>query len=209
MEVRLNKIGGVIIILLWAYFTWLMVLITAQYVPIDFKAAFLNVKDDVIDLKHYQWAFFLHVYTSIFVLVLGVFQFLPKLRKSIPVVHRLVGKVYIVLILFVAGPSGLIMGYYANGGWVAQSSFLLLSILWVYFTYLGFNAAKNKNWSKHQKWMIFSYALTLSAISLRLFKWLIANTLELPPMDMYRIVAWLSWTVNMLVAYLIINHKKQ
>lgn len=52
-----------------SYFTYSMILITLQYVPIKFDEAFLNVKEDVIIYKHYQIAFFSHVFTSIFVLL--------------------------------------------------------------------------------------------------------------------------------------------
>lgn len=44
-----------------------------------------------------------------------------------------------------------------------------------------------------------SYALTLSAISLRLFKWGIVTVLEWPPMDTYRAVAWLGWLINLVI----------
>jgi hypothetical protein len=55
--------------------------------------------------------------------------------------------------------------------------------------------------------MIRSYALTLSAISLRLFKYIIVFIWHPLPMDTYRIVAWLGWVVNLIIAEIII-HKK-
>jgi hypothetical protein len=53
--------------------------------------------------------------------------------------------------------------------------------------------------------MIRSYALTLSALTLRAWKWSITNTVELPPMDVYRAVAWLGWVPNLLIAELLIR----
>lgn len=185
--------------ILIGYFSYLMILITWQYIPIDFKAAFLNIKQDVIGLKHYQWAFFTHVYSSIFVLLIGLPQFSTLIRLKAQLIHRYLGLIYVGLILFVSSPSGLIMAYYANGGWGSKTSFILQAILWFYFTYKAFSAAKKHDWSLHQKMMIRSYALTLSAISLRLFKWGIVQTLEWPPMDTYKLVAWLGWTFNLAV----------
>ncbi len=185
------------------YFTYLMVLITVQYVPIDINAAFLNVKSNVNQLLHYQIAFFSHVYTSIFVLILGIIQFSKTSRNKYPKAHRTIGKIYVLLILFISSPSGLVMAYYANGGWLSQLSFILQAVLWFGFTFFAFRFAKQKNWAKHHKFMMYSYALTLSAISLRLFKWGIVSTLEWPPMDTYKIVAWLGWTFNLLVVELI------
>ena len=57
--------------------------------------------------------------------------------------------------------------------------------------------------------MYRSYALTLSAITLRAWKWLIINVFETAPMDTYKIVAWLGWVLNLLVIelYLRIDRK--
>jgi hypothetical protein len=56
----------------------------------------------------------------------------------------------------------------------------------------------------HQKFAIRSFALTLSAISLRLFKYIIVFLFQPQQMEVYRIVAWLGWTFNLLVAEIII-----
>jgi uncharacterized membrane protein len=181
-----------------------MVQITIQYIPIDYNAAFLALKFEEIKLKHYQIAFFTHVYTSIFVLIFGGFQFSKRIRNKYTATHRNLGKVYVFLILFLAAPTGLIMAYYANGGIYSQISFLIQAVLWFAFTLIAFLKIKQKDVKSHQIYMILSYALTLSAISLRLFKWIIVNTLALPPMDTYRVVSWLGWMFNLLVAALII-----
>ncbi len=180
-----------------SYFSYLMLLITLQYFPIDIDVAFLRIKQDVIRLTHYQLAFFTHIYTSIFVLFFGFFQFSNTLRKRQPLVHRGIGKMYVFLILYLAAPSGLLMGYYANGGWIAQIAFMLLALLWFYFTMKAFHHAKKKDFIAHRKFMIRSFALTLSAISLRLLKWGIVSIWELPPMDTTKIIAWCGWMLNL------------
>jgi len=186
-----------------------MLLITIQYIPVNLNVAFLRIKQDEIKQLHYQVAFFTHVYTSIFVLLAGFFQFLEYVRSRYRRIHRTLGKVYIALVLFLAGPTGLIMGYYANGGWIAQTAFCLLAVLWILFTYKAFVFARYGNWEKHRNFMYRSYALTLSAVSLRLFKWVIAIVFELPPMDIYVFVAWAGWVVNLGVAEAIIYFSRK
>jgi uncharacterized membrane protein len=187
------------------YFIYLLLLITVQYIPINNDVAFLNLKQEEIKLTHYRIAFFSHVYSSILVIAFGVSQFSRTIKNRFPTIHRLNGKAYILLILLVSGPSGLIMSYYANGGLLAQISFSILSILWIYFTLQAFLFVKKGNYRKHRDFMIRSYALTLSAISLRLFKFGIVYFFELPPMDTYKIVSILGWTVNLAIAELIIR----
>jgi len=144
------------------------------------------------------------------VLITGITPFSTFIRTTFSKVHKTLGLIYIALVLFIASPSGLIMAIYANGGIYSKISFTIQAILWFVFTYLAFSYAKNKDWEKHQKFMLRSYALTLSAISLRLFKWMIVGTFELPPMDTYRLVAWLGWVVNLALVeiYLIRKAKK-
>jgi len=61
--------------LLLGYFSFLMILITVQYVPINLDVAFLHIKQEEIALQHYQVAFFSHVYSSVFVLLEDLLSF--------------------------------------------------------------------------------------------------------------------------------------
>jgi len=96
------------------------------------------------------------------------------------------------------------MGFYANGGDLSRIAFVLLAVLWIYFTAMALVKAKQKNFTAHRNFMIRSYALTLSALTLRAWKYAITNTMALPPMDVYRVVAWLGWVINLIMAEIII-----
>lgn len=181
------------------YAAYLMALITLQYVPVDFDVAFLRLKDAEIVLPYYQWAFFGHVYTSIFVLVAGGGQFSAAARRQWPWLHRRLGFVYVGLILFIAAPTGLVMGVHANGGPWSQLSFCLQAVLWFWFTLRALQLARRADWPGHRAFMLRSYALTLSAITLRLWKWGLVAVFAPPPMDTYRVVAWLGWLGNIAV----------
>ncbi len=204
-----RKLANIVVYAAMLFFIYLMLLITIQYIPINFNAAFLAVKQDEIKHLHYQVAFFTHVYTSILVLIFGLFQFSKYLRKHFIKLHKTLGKLYVFIILFLASPSGFIMGYYGNGGLYSKISFCLLATLWFYFTLMAFIKIKQRKIALHKNYMILSYALTLSAISLRLFKFIIANTIALPPMDTYTIVVWLGWLFNLCVALFIIKTNKE
>ena len=143
---KYSKVFSTAYYLLILYFSYLMVLITVQYIPLDFNVAFLKIKQEEIQLKHYQIAFFTHVYTSIIVHLTGITQFSGSLRRKFPEVHRYLGLTYVTGVLLFASPSGLIMGYYANGGLIAQVSFSVLAILWFYFTLQAIVAAKKQDW---------------------------------------------------------------
>ena len=110
-------------------------------------------------------------------------------------------------VLFITGPAGLLMGVYANGGLPSKISFVMLAVGWITFTAIALVKAKKGDFASHRRFMIRSYALTLSAVTLRAWKWTITNSFELPPMDVYRAVAWLGWIPNLIFAELLIRHK--
>ncbi|MFP9098250.1 DUF2306 domain-containing protein [Flavobacterium sp. RHBU_24] len=193
---------------IFAYFYWLMLRLTLEYVPYDTAVSFLMIKQtEVTTLPEYRYIFYAHVYTSIFVLLFGFIQFFTFTGKAGKRLHRLSGYLYVVGLLAIAGPSGLYMSVYANGGLPAKVSFVLLSLLWWYTTWRAMQAIRAHNFTSHRNWMIRSYALCLSAVTLRIWKVVIAFFFDLPPMDRYVIIAWLGWVLNLIVAEVIISRK--
>jgi uncharacterized membrane protein len=196
-------------LLLYLFFCYLMFNITIQYIPYDTDVAFLRIKQSYIDIDHWRVAFFIHVYASMFSLLAGMTQFSRWLLRHYPVIHRRLGMIYVITVLFVSSPSGLVMGFYANGGIFSRIAFVLLSILWFYFTWQAWRLAMKGDYKKHRQFMIRSFALTLSAITLRAWKFLIMNNLHVPPMDVYRFVAWWGWGFNWLIAEWILWREKK
>lgn len=192
------------ILLVYTFFCYQMALITLQYLPIDRDIAFLRIKQEYVSLWYYSLAFFVHVFSSIWVLGAGFSQFSKQLLRHQAHWHRRFGWFYVLVILFLAGPSGLLIGIFANGGWSSQLAFCLLAILWMGFTLLAVLKARQREYQAHRAWMIRSFALTLSAISLRAWKYVLVALFHPRPMDVYILVAWLGWVLNLLVAEFII-----
>ena len=188
-----------------AFFTFLMARITAAYMPYNTDVGFLRIKQDYIDIDHWRIAFSVHIYASMWVLLAGFTQFSSQIRDYYPRVHRALGYVYVIDVLLITGPAGLLMGAYANGGLPSKISFVTLAIGWMTFTAIAFVKATRGDFVSHRNFMIRSYALTLSAVTLRAWKWSITNSFELPPMDVYRAVAWLGWVPNIIFAELLIR----
>ncbi|MBK9438150.1 MAG: DUF2306 domain-containing protein [Chloracidobacterium sp.] len=200
---RTNVISAISFLAL-AFFTYQMARITAAYIPYNTDVGFLRIKQQYIEIDHWRIAFFVHVYTSIWVLFAGFTQFSQSMRSRFPKLHRVFGYVYAADILLITGPAGLIMGFYANGGPTSKVAFILLALLWIYFTGMAVIKARKGDYDAHRDYMIRSYALTLSALTLRAWKWSVNNSFELPPMDVYRTVAWLGWVPNLMLAEFLI-----
>jgi uncharacterized membrane protein len=203
---RTNIINWLLLLTL-AFFSWLMAAITMTYIPYNTDVGFLRIKQQYISIDHWRTAFFIHVYASMWVLFAGFTQFSKTIQRNNPKLHRILGYVYVIDVLAITGPAGLLMGFYANGGILSRIAFVTLAILWLFTTAMALIKARQKDFKAHRHYMIRSYALTLSALTLRAWKYAITNTVELPPMDVYRMVAWLGWVPNIIIAELIIRKK--
>lgn len=201
----LQTLNKYVLFIAYAFFCYLMVNITLQYIPYDTDVAFLRIKQDIVEMPFYKLAFFTHVYTAIFVLIAGFTQFSNNLRKNYPSIHRKFGWLYAAIVLLFASPSGFYMGIFANGGIYSQVSFCILAVLWFYFTLMAVIKIKQGNIAMHRAFFIRSFALAASAITLRLWKYLIILSFDTRPMDAYRIVAWLGWVPNLLFAEYVIH----
>lgn len=196
-----------LLILGFGYFFWLMLKITLEYIPFNPNVSFLMIKQtEVQNRPEYLSFFYTHVYTSIFVLFSG---FLAILRKDFGIknLHRNIGKVYIFLILILAAPSGIYMGFFANGGYLSKMSFVILGALWWFSTYKAYQSARQKKFKEHKQWMWRSFALSLSALTLRIWKVIIVYLFHPNPMDVYQIIAWLGWIPNILLIEYLITKK--
>lgn len=176
------------------------------YIPVQTDVGFLQLKQSYIHITEWRIAFFVHVYSSMFALLAGFTQFSKKLLKRKPKLHRAFGYMYVLDILLVTGPAGLLMSFYANGGIPSRIAFVTLSTLWISFTAIALYKAVKRDFKMHRIFMIRSFALTLSAITLRIWKVMLANFTDIPPMDRYRMIAWLGWTLNLIVAEVIIYY---
>lgn len=185
---------------LLALFSFFMLRIIWVYAPMHPNTEFLKYKQDYLHITPWLIAFYVHVFMSILVLLAGFTQFSGQLLRKHPKIHRALGYAYVLNILMVTGPASLLMGFYANGGVSSRIAFVTLSTLWIGFTALALYKAAKKQFAAHRIFMIRSFSLTLSAISLRIWKILLMSLTHLPPDDRYRIIAWLGWTINLLVA---------
>lgn len=205
-----KKYFSLALLLAFAWFSFLMLEITLRYIPFSREASFLQIKQtEVEELWYYLPVFYTHVYSSIFILLAGFTQFNSKILKKHKKLHRVIGIIYVIAILLFSAPTGLIMGIHANGGFVAQFFFITLAVLWWWFTFKAYKTARSGDFKAHRQFMIRSFALTLSAITLRLWKVILVKLFEPNPMDVYIIISGLGWIPNLLIAEFFIIHKSK
>lgn len=177
------------------------------YYPLRDDVGFLLFKKPYLHIWWWKIAFYTHVFSVIFALLAGSTQFSNFLLCNHKNVHRLMGKIYVYDILIVNFPAAMIMAIYANGLLPGKIAFVVLDSLWFWFTYKAVMKIRKGNVKSHKNYMIRSYALTLSAIMLRLWKIIISSFVTIDPIHLYMIDAWMGFVPNLLFAEWLIRNK--
>lgn len=165
----------------------------------------MNKSDELLSSTLWNFAFYGHISFGGLALMIGWLQFVKKIRTKRLLVHRNVGKVYVVSAV-ASGLCGVYLGFFATGGIVSSIGFICLGVIWLFTTIRAYIAVKNKDLSLHQGLMIYSYAACFAAVTLRI--WLPFLTLIFGEFVLaYKIVAWLCWVPNMIFAHLWVRKK--
>lgn len=186
----------------------LLSVLTFEYFSFRTDINFLLAKRDFIHNLAWMSAFYMHISGSLVALGVAPFLFVPYFRKKYLNTHRHLGKAYVFCILVIGSPSGLYMAFFANGGFWSQLAFTILSFLWAGSTFLAYKYIRAGNVLAHQRWMLRSFALTFSAVMLRIWVRLLskdlADMVELEPQMVVILTAWLSWIPNIIVGEIIL-----
>jgi uncharacterized membrane protein len=147
-----------------------------------------------------------HAGGGIIALSIGPWGFWDGFRDRYLHLHRWMGRIYLLAVL-VGSIAGLYMAATAFGGLPTRIGFSMLGVLWLTTGAMAYTNIRQGNVQVHQQWMIRNYALTFSAVMLRV--WLpLFFALGYGFPEAYTTVAWLCWVPNLLAAELIISKGK-
>jgi uncharacterized membrane protein len=202
-----NILKSLSVYLLLCVATFLMLKGILQYLPMQDDIGFLLLKKDYLNNRLWKTAFYVHVFTSIITLLAGFTQFSNDILRDHKRLHRVIGKIYVIAVLCINFPVGMIMAIYANGGICAKTAFVILDTLWFLFTLKAFLAIRKREIITHKKFMMRSYALTLSAVGLRSWQFIISHSIVIDPALLYKIDAWLGFVPNLIFVELLIYNR--
>jgi uncharacterized membrane protein len=138
-----------------------------------------------------------HLAGGIVAIVIGAFQVNSRLRSRFISIHRWSGRVYIFAVL-VGGVAGFVLALHSFGGLVTHFGFGLMAIFWVATTLNAYRHIRRGDLVAHRAWMLRSYALTLAAVTLRIYVPL-SQVVAIEFEAAYQVISWLCWVPNLLV----------
>jgi len=139
-------------------------------------------------------------------IVVGALQVNRWLRSRFVSLHRWLGRFYVIAVA-IGGVAGVALALSSSAGWVASAGFGSLGILWLATTLMGYRAIRQHDTTAHRSWMIRSYALTLAAVTLRIYMPL-SEMLELSMAVAYPVISWIAWVPNLLIAEWVVRPER-
>jgi hypothetical protein len=141
-----------------------------------------------------------HVAGAATALLIVPFQLLGGLRARWPLVHRWLGRVYVIACL-AGATGGFFMAFGTTAGPVAGVGFGALAIAWFWANLQGWRMALAGRFAEHRAWMIRSFAMTFAAVTLRIYMPLLPLS-GMDPLEAYRLTAYIAWIPNLILAEL-------
>jgi uncharacterized membrane protein len=139
-----------------------------------------------------------HLASSAVALAAGWPQLHSGVRARYRALHRWLGRCYVVAVA-VGGVSGAVMAWRSSGGVTAHLGFGLMAATWLLCTALAYRSIRVGALPAHRQWMTRSYAVTLAAVTLRLY--LPLSLVAGISFDRaYPVISWLAWVPNLLLA---------
>jgi uncharacterized membrane protein len=170
-----------------------------DYFPPNFDSLFLQGRETTFT-GVYEVAFYVHIFSGPVVLFNGLILLSESVRRRRGGLHRVLGRIQVVVLLVFVLPSSVVMSRHAFGGWPAGLSFLVLSVATAGCAIVGVVHARRRRFDRHRRWMLRCYVLICSAVALRLMSGA-AGVVGVPsPEGAYIVAAWCSWLLP-LAAY--------
>lgn len=180
-------------------FSLLLVYNTLPYFSFNKQFSFIEERSILFQNSIYSASFYIHIFAGAVCISTALIQFSRYLLKKSKAIHRRSGKLYVFVVLILGAPTGLYMSFFAKGSIWERSLFLFMAVFWFITTLKGLTAIHKKNIVGHKVWMIRSYAMTMTAVTFRIYH-IIFFLLDWNHLENYELSLWISVVGNMLFA---------
>ena len=189
-------------------FSLLLIYNTVPYFSFSKNFSFIEERSLLFEKGVYHTSFYIHIFAGAFCILTALVQFSRIVLKKAKAIHRWSGRVYVFVVLFLGAPTGLYLSFFAKGSIWERSLFMFMASFWFISTFYGLTTILKKNVLSHKVWMIRSYAMTMTAVTFRVYH-IVFYLLGWDHLKNYELSLWISVLGNMLIAEWIIYRKSK
>jgi hypothetical protein len=182
-----------------AGFSLLLIYNTVPYFSFDTNFSFIEERSMLFESSFYYTCFYIHIAAGALCIGSALVQFSRYILKKSKAIHRISGKIYVFVVLFLGAPTGLYMSFFAKGSFWERALFMFMAGWWFITTLYGLSTIHKKNVIAHKIWMIRSYSMAMTAVTFRVYH-ILFYVLGMGHLENYEISLWISVIGNMLFA---------
>lgn len=180
-------------------FSLLIIYNTVPYFSFSKDFDFIEERTILFKSNFYNTSFYIHIAAGAVCIGAALIQFSRYILKRSKAIHRVSGKIYVSVVLFLAAPTGLYMSFFAKGSFWERSLFMFMAGWWFVTTLYGLSTIHKRNVIAHKVWMIRSYAMAMTAVTFRVYH-ILFYLLGWDHLENYELSLWISVIGNMLFA---------
>lgn len=182
-----------------AAFSLLLIYNTIPYFSFSKNFDFIEERSFLFQNNLYNTSFYIHIAAGALCIGTALIQFSRYILKKSKAIHRISGKIYVFVVLFLGAPTGLYMSFFAKGSFWERALFMFMAGWWFITTLYGLSTIHKRNVVAHKIWMIRSYAMAMTAVTFRVYH-IMFYLLGWGHLENYEVSLWISVIGNMLFA---------
>lgn len=191
-----------------AGFSLLLIYNTLPYFSFSKDFDFILERSFLFENNFYNASFYIHIAAGALCIGTALIQFSRYILKKTKTIHRVSGKIYVFVVLFLAAPTGLYMSFFAKGSMWERSLFMFMAVWWFITTLSGLTTIHKRNVIAHKIWMMRSYSMAMTAVTFRVYH-IIFYLLDWGHLENYELSLWISVIGNMLFAEWVIYRQSR
>ena len=189
-------------------FSLLLIYNTLPYYSFSKDFDFIKERSFLFQSNFYNTCFYIHITAGALCIFTALIQFSRYILKKSKAIHRISGKIYVAVVLFLGAPTGLYMAFFAKGSFWERCLFMFMAIWWFITTLNGLTTIHKRNIVAHKVWMMRSYAMAMTAVTFRVY-YVILYLLDWQLLENYQFSLWVSVIGNMLITEWIIYRQSK
>jgi len=154
-----------------------------------------------------RWWLLAHISLGIVALLSGPVQLWLGVSDQRPEIHRRLGLVYMLAVLF-SSAAAYYLAFHTDVGVVFGAGLAGLATAWLVTTGLAFAAIKRQLYDQHKEWMIRSYVVTTGFVSFRAVFPLLQSSGIADAGAAAAMAAWGCWAVPLLITEAVLQGRK-
>jgi hypothetical protein len=178
---------------------WFLYAYAMPYVGVD--AGQLGI----YQAKH-DWLY-AHIIAGTVALLAGPVQLWLGLNRRAPLVHRILGVLY-VLAVGVSGTAAFYLATHTDFGWVFGTGLTAMAFVWVVTTAFAAIAIGFRQIDQHREWVIRSYVVTFAFVTFRILEFGLDLAKVGTLVERMTAASWLSWSVPLFITEAILQGQK-